>query len=141
MFKNFKECMARHNHAGILSNDANEEPTIPIAALARLAGTGGAPPLPTDARDKSDYLKVNKSWKNSCIIVLCSLLAMLNDDIKSAIKASGLDVEVSTKANIQLIIDYNDVEYGGWSDLSVVDCVLRALFGEHVMCLRCIYIV
>ena len=42
---------------------------------------------------------------------------MLNDDIKSAIKASGLDVEVSTKANIQLIIDYIDVEYGGWSDL------------------------
>ena len=37
MFKNFQECMARHNHAVVLSGDANEEPTIPIAALARLA--------------------------------------------------------------------------------------------------------
>ena len=117
MFKKFKGGMARHNHAAILSDNVNEEPTVPIAALARLAGTGGGPPLPTDARDKSDYLKVMRTWNNSCIIVLCSLLAMLNDDIKSAVKASGLDVEISTKANIQLIIDWIDVEYGGWNDL------------------------
>ncbi len=58
MFKNFKECMGRDNHAAILSNNAYEEPTVPVAALARLAGTGGAPPLPSDARDKSDFLKV-----------------------------------------------------------------------------------
>ena len=31
-----------------------------VAALARLSGTGGAPPLPNDASDKSDYLKAMK---------------------------------------------------------------------------------
>ena len=55
MFKDFKECMGRHNHATILSGNTYEEPTVPHAALARLAGTGGAPPLPNDARDKSDF--------------------------------------------------------------------------------------
>ncbi len=78
MFTNFKKCMERHNHNGILWNNENEVPTAPTAALARLTGAGSATPPPTDARDKYDILKVMKTWNNSCIIILGSLLAMLS---------------------------------------------------------------
>ena len=105
MLIDFKECMSRNNHAGVLSNNVYDEPIVPIAALGRLAGTGGLPPLPTDARDVADFKKVIKSWNNSCVIVLCSLLAILSHDIVCAIKASGLNVKLVNKPNIPLIID------------------------------------
>ena len=54
----FKECMGRYNHGGVLADNDFEEPIEPTAALARLRGAEGVPPLPTDARDKSNFVKV-----------------------------------------------------------------------------------
>ena len=61
MLRDFKECMGRYNHGGVLAENDFEEPIEPTAALARLRGTGGGPPLPTDARDKQDFVKSSKS--------------------------------------------------------------------------------
>ena len=61
MLRDFKECMGQYNHGGVLSDNDFEEPIEPTAALARLRGTAGVPPLPTDAREKQDFVKAFKS--------------------------------------------------------------------------------
>ena len=61
MLRDFKECTGRYNHGGVLANNDYEEPIEPTAAISRLRGTGEAPPLPTDARDKQDFVKAFKS--------------------------------------------------------------------------------
>ena len=48
ILKDFKECMKRKGHGRVLAENDYEEPIEPIAALNRLRGLGGAPPLPTD---------------------------------------------------------------------------------------------
>ena len=75
--KEFKECMSRNKHAGVLANDDYEVPIEPTAALDRLRGVSRHRPLPTDQRDKINYVKAMKSWKNSCTTVLCSLINIL----------------------------------------------------------------
>ena len=69
--KEFRECMSRNGHTGVLSTNDYDEPTEPTAALDRLRGLGRGPPLPTDQRDKTDFVKAMKSWTTSCTAVLC----------------------------------------------------------------------
>ena len=81
VLKEFLECMSRNNHAGVLSGNDYDEPVEPIAALNRLKNIARAPPLPTDQRDKIDFVKAMKIWTNSCTAVLCSLLNMLSTEV------------------------------------------------------------
>ena len=74
ILKDFKECMSRYNHGGVLSDSDYEEPIEPTAALDRLRGIGVNPPLPTDARDKSDVVKAIKPWDTSCVTVMVNCL-------------------------------------------------------------------
>ena len=99
-----------------LAVNSYEEPIEPTAALSRLRNTVGGPPLPTDSRDISDFVKANKAWNNSCVMVLYSLIAILTPEILSRLEASGLNIKVASKLNIQLIMDWMEVEYGCWSD-------------------------
>ena len=52
VLKEFRECMSRNNHAGVLSENDYDEPVEPVAALNRLRNNSRIPPLPTDQRDK-----------------------------------------------------------------------------------------
>ena len=116
ILEEFKECMSRNNHGGVMADENYEEPIEPTAALARLRGTGGVPPLATDTRERSDFVKALKVWKTSCVAVLCSLLAILTTEVSSRLEASGLNIKIATRLNIQIIIDWINVEYGGWND-------------------------
>ena len=84
---------------------------MPVAALTRLRGTAGVPPLSTDERDKEKFVKNIKLWNTSCVVVLCSLTEMLSEEILSRIKASGLNVKTADKNNIQLILDWLNVVF------------------------------
>ena len=69
--------MYRKGHGGVLTENDYEEPIETIATLYRLRGIGGAPPLPTDMREKADFVKAIKFWKISCVTVLCSLINII----------------------------------------------------------------
>ena len=117
ILKDFKECMNRKGHGGVLAENDYEEPIEPVAALNRLRGVGGAPPLPTDQRDKADLVKAIKFWKISCVTVLCSLLNVMTKTIISRIQSTDLELEIASKENITLIIEWLNNEYGNWSDI------------------------
>ena len=55
ILEEFKECMTRNNHGGVMADENYEEPIEPTAALSRLRGTAGVPPLTTDAREKTRF--------------------------------------------------------------------------------------
>ena len=116
VLKEFRECMSRNNHAGVLSENDYDEPVEPVAALNRLRNTSRVPPLPTDQRDKTDFVKAMKSWTSSCTAVLCSLINILSIEVSSRLEATDIDLTRATRQNIYRIIDWLNQEYGGWSD-------------------------
>ena len=95
--------MSRNNHGGVLANEDYEEHIEPTAALARFKGAEGFPLLPTDAREKSDFVKAIKVWKTSCVAELCSLLDVLTTEVSSRLEASGLNIKTATRLSIQII--------------------------------------
>ena len=116
IYKEFKECMSRNNHAGILSEYDYEEPIEPTNAIRRLRGISRSRPKPTDQKDLTDYVKAIKIWTSSCAAVLGSLLNMFTSDVTGRLEATDLNLITASKANIMLIIEWINTEYGGWSD-------------------------
>ena len=116
ILREFRECMSRNNHAGVLSGNDYDEPVEPVAALNRLRNMARAPPLPTDQRDKTDFVKAMKIWTNSCTAVLCSLLNMLSIEVTGRLEATDLNLTEASRTNIERIIDWINYQYGGWSD-------------------------
>ena len=107
--------MSRNNHAEVLSGNDYDEPVEPVAALNRLRNMARAPPLPTDQRDKTDFVKAMKFWTNSFTAVLCSLLNMLSIEVTGRLEATDLNLTEASRTNIERIIDWINYQYGGWS--------------------------
>jgi hypothetical protein len=72
--KEFKECMSRNNHAGVLSGYEYDEPKEPTSAIRRLNGDSRIRPKSTDKRDLIDCVKAVKVRTASCAALLGSLL-------------------------------------------------------------------
>ena len=116
ILKEFKECMNRNNHAGVLSGYDYDEPIEPIKAIRRINGRSKSRPKPTDQRDLSNYIKAVKTWTTSCAAVLGSLMNVFTSDVIGRLEAADLDLVVVSRRNIKRIIEWVTTEYGGWSD-------------------------
>ena len=116
ILKEFKECMNRNNHAGVLSGYDYDEPIEPIKAIRRLNGRSKSRPKPTDQRDLTDYVKAVKTWTTSCAAVLGSLMNVFTSDVTGKLEAADLDLVKVSRRNITRIIEWLTTEYGGWSD-------------------------
>ena len=116
ILKEFKECMSRNNHAGVLSGYEYDEPIEPTSAIRRLNGNSANRPKSTDKRDLADYVKAVKVWTASCAAVLGSLLNIFTTEVMGRLEATDLNLVTASRNNITQNFDWVNREYGGWSD-------------------------
>ena len=110
ILKEFKECMSRNNHAGVLSGYEYDEPIEPTSAIRRL--NGHSRPKSTDKRDLADYVKAVKVWTASCAAVLGSLLNIFTTEVMGRLEATDLNLVTASRNNITQIVDWVNREYG-----------------------------
>ena len=60
ILKEFKECVGRSNHAGVLSRYDYDAPKEPTRAIRRLNGQSRSRLKTTDQRDLTDFVKAVK---------------------------------------------------------------------------------
>ncbi len=61
ILKEFKKCMSRNNHAGVLSRHDFEEPIEPTCVIRRMRELSRSRIKSSDHKDVSDYRKILKS--------------------------------------------------------------------------------
>ena len=88
ILKEFKECMSRNNHSGVLSAYDYDEPKEPTSAIRRINGSSRDRPKPTDQKDINDYVKAMRVWTTSCTSVLSSLLNIFTTEVTGRLEAT-----------------------------------------------------